>query len=37
MNTLITYLAEDNATVLDSLIESLREIADVKVTAHSAT
>jgi two-component system OmpR family response regulator len=37
MKTLITYLAEDNATVLESLIESLREIADVKVTAHSAT
>lgn len=37
MKTLITYLVEDNATVLDNLIETLREIADVKVTAHSAT
>lgn len=37
MKTLITYLAEDNATILENLIESLREIADVKVTAHSAT
>ncbi|MFZ2387696.1 MAG: response regulator [Polaromonas sp.] len=37
MKTLITYLVEDNATVLDNLIEALREIADVKVTAHSAT
>lgn len=37
MKTLITYLAEDNATILENLIESLREIADVQVTAHSAT
>src|SRR5665647_3806771 len=37
MKTLITYLVEDNATVLENLIEALREIADVKVTAHSAT
>ena len=37
MKTLITYLVEDNTTVLDNLIETLREIADVKVTAHSAT
>ena len=37
MKKLITYLVEDNATVLDNLIETLREIADVKVTAHSAT
>lgn len=37
METLITYLVEDNTTVLDNLIETLREIADVKVTAHSAT
>lgn len=37
MKTLITYLVEDNATVLDNLIETLREVADVKVTAHSAT
>jgi two-component system OmpR family response regulator len=33
----ITYLAEDNSTVLDNLIETLREVADVTVTAHSAT
>lgn len=37
MKTLITYLVEDNVTVLNNLIEALREIADVKVTAHSAT
>jgi two-component system OmpR family response regulator len=37
MKTLITYLVEDNASLLENLIESLREIADVKVTAHSAT
>lgn len=37
MKSLITYLVEDNATVLDNLIETLREVADVKVTAHSAT
>lgn len=34
---LICYLAEDNQTILQNLIESLKEIADVKVTAHSAT
>ena len=34
---LICYLAEDNQTILENLIESLKEIADVKVTAHSAT
>ncbi|MEO8388095.1 response regulator [Polaromonas sp.] len=33
----ITYLAEDNSTVLNNLIETLREVADVRVTAHSAT
>jgi two-component system OmpR family response regulator len=37
MKTLITYLAEDNATILQNLIESLQEVADVNVTAHSAT
>ena len=37
MTTLITYLAEDNARVRDNLIETLREIADVQVAAHSAT
>jgi two-component system, OmpR family, response regulator len=34
---LITYLAEDNETVLANLIESLREIADVEVCSHGAT
>jgi len=34
---LITYLVEDNQIVLDNLIESLREIADVEVTSHGAT
>lgn len=37
MKTLITYLVEDNTTIRENLIETLREIADVKVTAHSAT
>jgi len=37
MKTLITYLVEDNTTVLNNLIETLRETADVKVAAHSAT
>jgi DNA-binding NarL/FixJ family response regulator len=37
MTTLITYLAEDNARIRDNLIDALREIADVRVVAHSAT
>jgi DNA-binding NarL/FixJ family response regulator len=37
MTTLITYLAEDNETIRDNLIDTLREIADVRVVAHSAT
>ena len=37
MKSLITYLVEDNATILDNLIQTLREIADVEVTAHAAT
>ena len=37
MKTLITYLAEDNAIILENLIDALREIADVKVDACSAT
>ena len=37
MKTLITYLAEDNAIILENLIDTLREIADVKVAACSAT
>jgi two-component system OmpR family response regulator len=37
MKKLITYLVEDNTTVLANLIETLGEIADVQVTAHSAT
>ena len=37
MKTLVTYLVEDNATVLDNLIETLEEIADVHVAAHAAT
>lgn len=37
MKTLITYLAEDNAIILENLIDTLREIADVKVEACSAT
>ncbi|MEP6722098.1 MAG: response regulator [Variovorax sp.] len=35
--TLITYLAEDNAVILENLIETLQEIAEVRVVAHSAT
>lgn len=34
---LITYLVEDNLTVLDNLVETLNEVADVKIAAHSAT
>ena len=34
---LITYLAEDNQTILDNLIATLEEIADVKIAAHAAT
>jgi two-component system OmpR family response regulator len=37
MTTLITYLVEDNVTIRENLIETLREIADVKVVAYSAT
>lgn len=37
MTTLITYLAEDNETIRDNLIDTLKEIADVRVVAHSAT
>jgi len=37
MQKLITYLVEDNTTILDNLIETLSEMADVKVTAHAAT
>lgn len=35
--TFITYIAEDNAVILENLIETLGEIADVRVTAHSST
>ncbi len=34
---LITYLAEDNETIRENLIETLQEIAHVEVTAYSAT
>ena len=34
---LITYLVEDNLKVLDNLVETLSEVADVKIAAHSAT
>jgi len=37
MKKLITYLVEDNTIILANLIETLREMADVSVTAHSAT
>jgi two-component system OmpR family response regulator len=34
---LITYLAEDNQIIRENLIETLEEIADVKVVAHAVT
>lgn len=34
---LITYLAEDNQALVESLIEMLEEICDVKVVAHGMT
>jgi len=34
---LITHLAEYNQAILENLIETLEEIADVKVAAHAAT
>lgn len=34
---LITYLAEDNQIIRDNLIDTLEEIAHVKVVAHAAT
>ncbi|MDO9358877.1 MAG: response regulator [Polaromonas sp.] len=34
---LITYLVEDNQLILDNLIETLEEIASVKVVGHAAT
>jgi len=34
---LITYLVEDNQMILDNLIETLEEIASVKVVGHAAT
>jgi two-component system, OmpR family, response regulator len=34
---LITYLVEDNQTILDNLIATLEEIASVKVVGHAAT
>lgn len=37
MKTLITYLVEDNTTVLNNLIETLSETADITIAAHSAT
>ena len=34
---LITYIVEDNQTILENLIETLEEIAFVKVAGHAAT
>ena len=34
---LTAYLAKDNQTILDNLIETLEEIGDVKFPAHAAT
>lgn len=35
--TLITYLVEDNQTILENLMETLEEIASVQVVGHAAT
>ncbi|MDB5884592.1 MAG: response regulator receiver protein [Polaromonas sp.] len=37
MQTLITYLVEDNPTVRTNLTETLNEIAHLQITAYSAT
>ena len=37
MQTLITYLVEDNPLICTSLIETLGEIPHLKIAAHSAT
>ncbi|CAN5451356.1 hypothetical protein BH10PSE16_BH10PSE16_24280 [soil metagenome] len=37
MPPLITYLVEDNKTILTNLIETLSEIAHLEIAAHSAT
>ena len=37
MSTLIAYLVEDNPIVRGNLIETLGEIAQLDITAHSAT
>ena len=37
MPKLITYLVEDNPIIRTNLIETLSEIAHLKITAHSAT
>ena len=34
---LITYIVEDNQTILENLIQTLEEIASVKVVGHAAT
>ncbi len=34
---LITYLVEDNQTIVENLIETLEEIASVNVVGHAAT
>jgi len=37
MQTLITYLVEDNPIIRTNLIETLGEIAQLEITAHAAT
>ena len=37
MQTLITYVAEENPTVLSNLVETLGEVAHLQVAASSAT
>lgn len=37
MQPLITYLVEDNQTILTNLMETLSEIAHLEIAAHSAT
>lgn len=37
MKLLSTYVVEDNAVILEHLIEALEEVAEAKVVGHSAT
>lgn len=37
MSTFVAYLVEDNPIILANLIETFREMADLKITSHSST